>query len=650
MSVLAISDLHVAYGGAEVVRGFDLTLRAGETYGLVGESGCGKSTVAYAVMGHLPEGGRVTGGRIAVQGHDVVGLSETALRPMRGPVMGMIYQDPVAALNPTMRIGRQLAEAAPDAQSIREVLRRVRLPDPEAILRRYPHQLSGGQLQRIVIAMALLARPALLILDEPTTGLDVTVEGEVVALISEIAAEEGLALLYISHNLGLMARVADRIGIMYAGELVEEGSVRAVLKAPAHPYTKALLACLPGRDDGAPLAPIPGHVPAIGNLPPGCTFAPRCVHAVAGLCDVPPRLTIEACASGALARCRRLGDLPTGVAKPFLPHAVPAPRPDAPLLRVEGLTKQFGRAGWFGTHPVVAAEDVAFGITRGQTVALVGESGSGKSTVARILIGLDTADAGSADLDGLNIAMLPAGGRPQEMIRRIRMVFQNPDATLNPAHRVGHILRRALKRGGAPHRAADVTRLLDRVRLPPTTGQRFPAALSGGQRQRVAIARAFAGAPALIIADEPVSALDVSVQAAIVGLLGEMQADHKAAILLISHDLMLVRHVADRVVVLYRGRVMEEGRTADVFARPHHPYTEALVASVHPPDPDHMSQALDAPDDDAPPETGCPFQPRCHRRVARCRTTSPPLREGPIGHLILCHHDLETLKGDIHAA
>jgi peptide/nickel transport system ATP-binding protein len=652
MSVLEIEGLHVAYDGAEVVRGFDLSLRAGETYGLVGESGCGKSTVAFATMGHLPPGGRITAGSIRVDGTEVAGLEEPALRGLRGRTMAMVYQDPVSALNPTMRIGRQLAETGRDRAAILDVARRVRLPDPEALLRRFPHQLSGGQLQRVVIAMALLARPRLIILDEPTSGLDVTVEAEVVALIAQLAAEEEVALLYIAHDIGLMARVADRIGIMYAGRLVEEGEARTVLKTPANPYTRALLDCLPGRPDvprGAPLRSIPGQVPPIGALPPGCAYAPRCDFAKAGICDVPPAVAMVRAETGQQARCRRLEELPPPAETQV--DAAPPRGEAAPLLHLDAIDRTFGGKGWFAPAPVTAADGVSFDIGAGEVTALVGESGSGKSSLARILIGLDSADAGHARLDGHDIAQLPAQNRPQELIRAVQMVFQNPDATLNPAHRVGRILARALKRTGKPHNRAAVAALLEMVRLPAEAANRRPAALSGGQRQRVAIARAFAGTPKLIVADEPVSALDVSVQAAVIGLLDDMKATHGTAILLISHDLMLVRHVADSVVVLYRGTVMERGRAAEVFAAPFNPYTEALLASVHPPDPDHAPVPLEAPDDPGPPPAGgCPFQPRCHRRIATCAELYPPLRDAGNGHAILCHHDLTTLsQGDFHA-
>ena len=646
MTVLDISGLRVAYGTTEVVRGFDLKLQSGETYGLVGESGCGKSTVAYSVEGHLSGPGRVTEGSISVNGTNVVGLPEPELRRLRATAMGMVFQDPVSALNPTMRIGRQLAEAACDPGDIPAVLERVRLPEPKSITSRYPHQFSGGQLQRIVIAMALLRRPSLLILDEPTTGLDVTVEAEVVSLISEIAGAEQIALLYISHNLGLIARVADRVGIMYAGQLVEEGPVRDVLTAPRHPYARALMECLPGRkgvEPGTPLSSIKGQVASMQALPAGCAFAPRCEFARPGLCDVDPPLPLEQIVPGHAARCRRLKEeMPR--AERAQSHAVRETGYDQSILAVDGIVKTFRRKGFWGRPPVVASDDVSFNVPAAQTLALVGESGSGKSTLARILIGLDVADSGTASFAGDDIAALPASRRSDALFQGIRMVFQNPDGTLNPAHRIGFTLRRALQRSGRPHENADIVRLLECVRLPPDAADRRPSDLSGGQRQRVAIARAFAGDPALIIADEPVSALDVSVQAAIVGLLSDMTVENETAILLISHDLMLVRHVAQHVVVLYRGRVMEKGPVEAVFSPPFHPYTEALLASVHPADPDHVPVLLDSPDDtEPPPKGGCPFYGRCHLRQTACATTDVPLIDAGNGHTILCHRTLSDL-------
>lgn len=660
--VLSLDAVHVAYGdGVDVVRGVDLVLREGETMGLVGESGCGKSTIAFAIQRYLAGNGRIMSGTITVAGTVVNDLQEPDLRAMRGRVVSMVYQDPVSALNPAMRLGRQLEEAffahrninRADAHSeILRMLSRVRLPNPTELLSRWPHQLSGGQLQRVVIAMALLSQPKLLILDEPTSGLDVTVEAEVAALISEIAREAGdMAILYISHNLGLIARVADRVGVMYAGRLVEEGPVRCVLKSPAHPYTRALLACIPGyTHPGAPLAAIPGQVPRPENLPPGCSFAPRCGSAKAGLCDTGPDVPMEPVGAAANlhhARCWRIGELNAGAKPPPSLHRNKEQKTES-LLEVTELTRIFRTRAMPGLKPsseVRAADTVSFGVNRGEIVALVGESGSGKSTIARILIGLDQADDGVALFLGNDLAHLPAQQRSRNLIRAVQIVFQNPDATLNPAHRIGRILSRALKRSGKAHGPADVEQLLTLVRLPPEVARLYPGALSGGQRQRVAIARAFAGETELIIADEPVSALDVSVQAAIVDLLRDTQADRNNSILFISHDLSLVRHISDQVIVLYDGTVMEAGRAEDVFATPSHPYTEALLATVHPPDPDHRPQLLDAPHSNGlPPAQGCPFEPRCHRRIAICRAMEPPMRPAGSGHEIRCHHEIEVLR------
>jgi len=650
MTALELKGLTVSYRGpagwVEAVRDLSLSIGPGETYGLVGESGSGKSTVAYAALGALAENAAVTAGRILVCGQDVAALDAAGLDRLRGATVAMVHQEPVAALDPVMRIGPQLAEAATahpraDRSSDRtetrraclRMLGRVGLPDPEALLRRYPHQLSGGQAQRVVIAMALLAQPRLLVLDEPTTGLDTTVERRVVDLVSELGRDGGQAMLYISHNLGLIARVADRIGVLYAGDLIEEGTARQVLTAPRHPYTRALIAALPRMDGGTGrLHSIPGQIPSAGNRPPGCIFAPRCQHAVTGLCDraMPPP---DHPAPGHMVRCVRQAEI-----GPAPPRAVAVPATDTPqrdpLLDIVRLGKIYPAAPRRLLAPAAAPvlpalRCVSFAVGRAEIVALVGESGSGKSTLARILVGLDTASDGTARLGNADLAHTVARRRPRAVIRAVQIVFQNPEATLNPAHSVNRILSRALRRLGlrGRHTVSDrITALLDQVRLSPEVLMRRPADLSGGQRQRVAIARALAGTPDIIIADEPVSALDVSVQAAVVNLLGDLRADQGTAILLISHDLALVRHLADRVVVLLGGQVMEAGPAAQVFDAPLHPYTQSLIAAHHPPDPDHAPPPS-LPEPDRPmPVAGCPFEPVCPRRLAVCASVPPPER------------------------
>lgn len=634
---LVVSGLSVAYpGGALAVRDLSLRIPPGNTYGLVGESGSGKSTVAFAVPRALSGGGQIVAGSIRVDGTEVTTLDPTGLRQLRGRGVAMVMQDPATALNPTMRIGAQLREVSRDAGAILEVLTRVRLPDPADLSRRWPHQLSGGQKQRVAIAMALLAKPGVLILDEPTTGLDATVEASVAALVAEIAGRaRGMATLYISHNIRLIARVADRVGVMYAGRLVEEGSVADVLQTPAHPYTRALLAAMPGNaalPPGVRLPTIPGAPPDPGIRLPGCAFAPRCAEVRAGLCDVGAAPVLRPTPVGAqLAACRRLEDLsdPPNLHGP----APPRPTPRGEAIRIDGVTRRFGPA-W----GPAALDGVSFAIPGGSITALVGESGSGKTTLGRILIGLDQADEGSAEGFGHDLARLPAARRPRALLRSLGIVFQNPDATLNPAHSVGRILARALARAGQPADAAALARLLSQVRLPAAIASVRPAALSGGQRQRVAIARAYAGQPDLVIADEPVSALDLSVQAAIIELLRDQQTDRGGSILFISHDLALVRHIADQVVVLYRGRVVEAGPAAVVLDGPAHPYTATLLAASQ------AELSLSAAADIALPETPgaglCPWLPRCARRSDLCARTPPPEIADKRGRRALCHHPL----------
>jgi peptide/nickel transport system ATP-binding protein len=668
--ILELEHARISYftraGEVNVIPGLSFALGAGEAMGLVGESGCGKSTVALAIVRYLGRAGRITGGRILFEGRDVAGLSPSELREMRGRRVAMVYQDPMASLNPVMTVGRQLMEVpmlheglgerAARARAL-DMLAEVKLLDGESMLARYPHQLSGGQQQRIVIAMALIAEPALLIMDEPTTGLDVTVEAAVLDLVRELRRRHGTSVLFISHNLGTVVRVCDRIGVMYAGELVEEGSIRQVFANPRHPYTRGLLDCLPtlGRDKRqTPLVPIPGQVASALVRPAGCGFAARCVHVDPGRCtsEAIPALPVTG-DPGHAAQCARAAELPPWERRRVVADAALGRRSGPIALRVEGLEKLYRpRPGLFGSGraPVRALNGIDLVVRKGETLAIVGESGCGKSTLAKVLAGLETASAGRVEIGGREVASMRVESRPLELRRTIQMVFQNPDSTLNPSHSAGYAIGRALRRlrrtpkGEA---AREASRLLGVVKLPADLGDRKPDRLSGGQKQRVAIARALAGNPDVIVADEPVSALDVSVQASIINLLNEIQASREATLVFISHDLSVVRYLADHVAVMYLGAVVELGSVADVFAPPFHPYTEALLSAVPVPDPDAqgiriilegpLPSATDIP-------RGCPFSGRCPRRIgAICDDTPPPTREISSGHRIVCHIPAEEL-------
>ena len=661
-ALLELEDLSIAYDGlrgeTRAVRGVSLALRAGEALGLVGESGCGKSTVALAIVRYLGRGGRIAGGRILFEGRDLAALDAAALRDLRGRRIAMVYQDPMASLNPVMTVGRQLMEvpmihdgagaAAARARAL-AMLGEVRLADPEAVMERYPHQLSGGQQQRIVIAMALIAEPALLILDEPTTGLDVTVEAAVLDLVRALRRRIRSAIVFISHNLGTVAGVCDRIGVMYRGELVEDGPVRRIFGDPRHPYTRGLLDCLPtlGRDKRqASLVPIPGQLEPPHVLPAGCGFAARCAHVEAARCTAGP-IALALFAAGHRVACVRAAELPVYARRRTDGVATAAGVAAAPVVATEHLTKVYvPRRRLFGRRraPVRALNDVGLAAARRQTLAIVGESGCGKSTLAKVLAGIEVATEGRVTLDGAEIGALGIDRRGRELKRKLQMVFQNPDSTLNPSHTVGYAIGRALRllRGDRP---ADldgaVARLLETVKLSPEMAARVPRQLSGGEKQRVAIARALAGDPDVVVADEPVSALDVSVQAAIINLLNELQAAHGTTLVFISHDLSVVRYLADHVAVMYLGSVLEHGRVEHVFTPPSHPYTEALLAAVPVPDPERAGARIVL--EGTIPRAGevargCPLATRCPRRIgAVCDDTPPPVQRLAGDHRIACH-------------
>jgi peptide/nickel transport system ATP-binding protein len=657
VAALKVEDLSLAYvvRGIQrpVLRGVSFEVRPGESYGLVGESGCGKSTTAYAAVRYLPRNAVITGGRILVTGDDVTKMNDDQVRQFRMHHASMVYQDPGAALNPTTKVGPQVAEAfsilgqsSRQAQeSALKALKRVQIADPENVAQRYPHQLSGGMQQRVVIAIALASDPKLLVLDEPTTGLDATVEASVLDLVRTLQSETNAAVLLIAHNLGVIRTMCDRVGVMYAGKIVEEGDAARVFESPQHPYTLGLLRSLPRRGirkSERALSTIPGNLPQIGTNLPTCVFVDRCPLAD-DLCRAvePP---IVAVGEGRWTRCHhrdRLGELvePAAVAGKDTVHGDLA-------LSVEHVSKTFHQTG----HDVPALVKVDLNLFDGETLGLVGESGSGKSTLAKTILGIESPDAGGS-LELGNHALAPqSSNRPTADKRSIQMVFQNPDSALNRGWTARHILTRSVsKLTGLKGKAVNdrVDKLAADLRLTQRHLDLKPRQLSGGLKQRVAIARAFAGDPRIVVADEPTSALDVSVQAAILNLLSELQLKSKTSYLLISHDLGVVRYLADRIAVMYLGRIMEVGGSEAVFRGPNHPYTEALLSAV--PNVDGESRARILLEGEIPspanPPSGCVFNTRCHRVIrGLCEVTEPPLVEVEPGHMMSCHIPLEELR------
>jgi len=656
-AILRIQGLHVAYTRDRTehiaVRDVSFDVRAGEAYGLVGESGCGKSTLAFAVMRYLPESGRVTSGSIQFEGQNLLDLPARALQQLRGNRISMVFQDPGTALNPVMKVGDQIAEvyqvhghlprSAARAEAL-AMLDRVKMPGT-AVADRHPHQLSGGMQQRALIAMALATSPSLLVLDEPTTGLDATVEAAVLELIADLRRQFNAAILFISHNLAVLAQVCDRIGVLYAGELVEEGTVDQAFHAPHHPYTAALLACLPGAGadkETNPVRPIPGSMPELPKQLTACAFAPRCVQ-VQPACTrhAVPLITTP---GGRRNRClfwerTEVQRQPENEAHPRQPDQQQRFTEDA-LLRVEHLQRRFGS----GAHAVQAVADVSYDVHRAQILGIVGESGSGKSTMARCVAGLLGLTGGRLTLDGQDITR-QVEQRDRRTVKRVQMVFQSPEATLNPRQTVRTILKRTIKaltpRRGA-ELAARVTELARLVALSPDLLDRYPGNLSGGQRQRVAIARAFAGDPDIVLCDEPVSALDVSVQAAILRLLTDLQRTKHVSYVFISHDLAIVRYLADWIGVMYRGSLVEYGPAAKVLEPPSHPYTELLFAAMpsiqlEQTSPMPLLARTDPPSGLTESLRGCPYQESCPRLLGpECRDQTPPLQETGQGHAYRC--------------
>jgi peptide/nickel transport system ATP-binding protein len=656
-AALRVEDLSLAYvvRGIQrpVLRGVTFEVRPGESYGLVGESGCGKSTTAYAAVRYLPRNAVITGGRILVAGEDITKMDDDQVRQFRMHHASMVYQDPGAALNPTTKIGPQVVEAftvlgqsqkQAEASALK-ALQRVQIADPEQVAQRYPHQLSGGMQQRVVIAIALASDPKLLVLDEPTTGLDATVEASVLDLVRSLQAETNAAVLLIAHNLGVIRTLCDRVGVMYAGKIVEEGDAATVFESPKHPYTLGLLRSLPRRGvrkSQRPLSTIPGNLPQIGTPLPTCVFVDRCLLAT-DLCRtvVPPVVDVG---RGGWSRCHhidRLGELvePPAVVGRETVHGDEA-------LSVSQVSKTFHQSG----HDVPALVKVDLNLYDGETLGLVGESGSGKSTLAKTILGIESPDAGSSlEFDDHSLAAR-SSNRPTTDKRALQMVFQNPDSALNRGWTARAILARSVsKLTGLKGKAVNerVDKLAADLRLTQRHLDLKPRQLSGGLKQRVAIARAFAGDPRIVVADEPTSALDVSVQAAILNLLSELQLKSKTSYLLISHDLGVVRYLADRIAVMYLGRIMEVGGSEAVFKGPNHPYTEALLSAVPNVDGEARARILLEGEIPSPanPPTGCVFNTRCHRVIrGLCEVVEPPLIEVEPGHMMSCHIPLEELR------
>ncbi|MFJ8927969.1 dipeptide ABC transporter ATP-binding protein [Streptomyces sp. NPDC102364] len=669
--LLRIEDLRVDISTRDrtvhALDGVSLELAPGDALGIVGESGCGKTMTALSVLGLLPSGGEVTGGRIIFDGQDLATAPAPVLQDVRGNTIGMVFQDPLTSLNPTMTIGAQVAEPLLLHRDVskkeawaraEETLRLVGMPQPAERMKAYPHQLSGGMRQRVAIAMALVCEPKLLIADEPTTALDVTTQHQILELIDDLRERLGMAMILVTHDLGVIANRVDRVAVMYAGQVAEQSDVRGLFARPRHRYTEALFAALPERaaDNETELHTIPGLPPSLTVRPTGCRFAPRCLFATDDCRTLEPFLEEDE-VQGAEHRFACFHPVPAGADAADADAVVaPAPIPpqDAPtsdvLVELDSLVKEFPlKGGPFSRSKgtVSAVGGVSLSIRKGETFGMVGESGCGKTTLGRIVAGLEEPTAGSVRFDGRDRASLSRSERRAHR-RDVQLMFQDSTAAMDPRMRVGEILREPLVIQGVGDKAEQeklIGELLDAVGLPRGAVHRYPHEFSGGQRQRLGLARALTLSPDLVVADEPVSALDVSVQAQILNLMRELQRERGLTYLFISHDLAVVRYLADTVGVMYLGKLVEVGPAEQVYNHPLHPYTRGLLDTVNVPDPEATAASGSPLTGETPsaakPPSGCRFRTRCPIAQDVCATTEPPeSTPNSAGHRVACHFPL----------
>ena len=659
--LLEVVDLHTEFvtarGIVRAVEGVSFTVRRGEVVAIVGESGSGKSVTALSIMRLLPrQSARIPKGRIVFDGRSLLDLDDEQMRKLRGRDISMIFQEPMTSLNPILTIGLQITEplkihlgmtdAQAQARAV-ELLGLVGIPDPEGRLEQYPHQFSGGMRQRVMIAIGLACNPKLIIADEPTTALDVTIQAQILELMKNLSRKLNIALIIITHNLGVVARYADRVIVLYAARVAEQGSADAVFHRPRHPYSMGLLRSVPrlDRPRGAKLETIEGLPPNLVDGSSGCRFAPRCPYRIA-VCDQEPPLSPTD--TGGFSRCHRHAEIATGKitwAAAEGKAEITAATSAEPLLSVRNLSKYFPvGGGWRRDRVVRAVEDVSFDIFPGETLGLVGESGCGKTTVGRLILHLETPTKGSIRLAGIDLASATAADL-KTMRRKVQVIFQDPYSSLNPRMTVGQIVGEPLHVyrivPGAQQAEARVAELLENVGLRREIAERYPHQLSGGQRQRVGIARALAMEPSFIVCDEAVSALDVSIQGQIINLLEELQRKYGLAYLFIAHDLAVVRHISLRVVVMYFGRIMEVADRDTLYREPLHPYTKVLLDAAPVPDPtiekgrEPRLIKGELPSHLAPP-AGCVFNTRCPIASQECREVVPPLEQKKPGHYAAC--------------